>query len=240
MNEPLEEAIWSQIAQAPDLGALWDSLAGFAEEKGFHAIAYYLLHTQSHLPTIMPLTRGFPDNLREAYAAFDLERLDVVPRATLAAGRPVSWLQVWRTATLTPAERELFDALMANGMDEGYSLPCYGPNGRHAVVSIGMMTAATDRSRAALDLIHYVAQAVHLRICAFFTRQPAMEARLSNREKEILDWVARGKSNGVIAEILGIAPGTVDTYVRRIYEKLDVSDRTSAAVKGVGLGLIAA
>jgi DNA-binding NarL/FixJ family response regulator len=44
----------------------------------------------------------------------------------------------------------------------------------------------------------------------------------------------------VIAEILAISPGTVDTYMRRIYDKLEVSDRTSAAVKGVGMGLIAA
>ena len=63
---------------------------------------------------------------------------------------------------------------------------------------------------------------------------------LSGREMEILDWVARGKSNSVIAEILNLSAGTVDTYLRRIYDKLDVSDRTSAAVRGVGMGLIAA
>ena len=40
--------------------------------------------------------------------------------------------------------------------------------------------------------------------------------------------------------ILSLSGATVDTYLRRIYEKLDVSDRTSAAVVGVGMGLIAA
>ena len=52
--------------------------------------------------------------------------------------------------------------------------------------------------------------------------------------------MAQGKSNGVIADILSISPGTVDTYLRRIFEKLDVTDRTSAAVKGVSMGLIRA
>ena len=73
-----------------------------------------------------------------------------------------------------------------------------------------------------------------------FSDELTADRQLSSREKEILDWVARGKSNSVIAEILEISPGTVDTYMRRIYVKLDVSDRTSAAVKGVGMGLIAA
>jgi DNA-binding CsgD family transcriptional regulator len=63
---------------------------------------------------------------------------------------------------------------------------------------------------------------------------------LSARELEILRWVAQGKSNVVIADILQISSGTVDTYLRRVFEKLNVADRTSAAVKGVGLGLIAA
>jgi DNA-binding CsgD family transcriptional regulator len=88
--------------------------------------------------------------------------------------------------------------------------------------------------------MQFAAQAAHLRICALFADEVALDRQLSSREKEILDWVARGKSNTVIADILEISPGTVDTYMRRIYEKLDVSDRTSAAVKGVGLGLIAA
>jgi ATP/maltotriose-dependent transcriptional regulator MalT len=62
--------------------------------------------------------------------------------------------------------------------------------------------------------------------------------RLSGRETEILGFVALGKSNGVIAEILSLSAGTVDTYLRRIFDKLDVADRTTAAVKGVSLGLI--
>ncbi|MCW2404603.1 DNA-binding NarL/FixJ family response regulator [Sphingobium sp. B1D7B] len=52
--------------------------------------------------------------------------------------------------------------------------------------------------------------------------------------------MAKGKSNNVIAKILSVAPGTVDTYLRRVFNKLGVADRTTAAVKGVGMGLIQA
>ena len=78
-----------------------------------------------------------------------------------------------------------------------------------------------------------------MRLCQILPDRP-LEKPLSARELEILDWVARGKSNSVIADILSLSGATVDTYLRRIYDNLDVSDRTSAAVRGVGMGLIAA
>ncbi len=61
---------------------------------------------------------------------------------------------------------------------------------------------------------------------------------LSRRENEVLGWVAKGKSNATIGEILGISGHTVDAHLRRIFLKLDVGDRISATVRGLGVGLI--
>ncbi|MFD0980744.1 helix-turn-helix transcriptional regulator [Tropicimonas aquimaris] len=61
---------------------------------------------------------------------------------------------------------------------------------------------------------------------------------LSPREQEILGWIASGKSNAVIAEILGISPHTVDTHNRRIFRKLGAGDRTTAAIKALDGGLL--
>ncbi|MFO1141106.1 MAG: helix-turn-helix transcriptional regulator [Amaricoccus sp.] len=58
------------------------------------------------------------------------------------------------------------------------------------------------------------------------------------RRAEVLVWVARGKSNGSIADILGISAHTVDAHLRRIYLKLGVADRLSAALRGLGFGII--
>ena len=54
----------------------------------------------------------------------------------------------------------------------------------------------------------------------------------------MLGWVARGKSNSMIGDILGISAHTVDAHMRRICLKLGVSDRISATVRGIGVGLI--
>jgi len=63
------------------------------------------------------------------------------------------------------------------------------------------------------------------------TPQPADEANLSPREKEVLDALAQGFLYKEIAEKLGISYETVHTYIRRIYEKLQVRTRTEAVAK---------
>lgn len=52
---------------------------------------------------------------------------------------------------------------------------------------------------------------------------------LTAREAEVLLWVANGKANRMIAEILELGPRTVDKHVERIFAKLGVENRTAAA-----------
>ncbi|HYG89445.1 MAG TPA: response regulator transcription factor [Azospirillum sp.] len=56
---------------------------------------------------------------------------------------------------------------------------------------------------------------------------------LTAREAEVLSWIAGGKSNRDIAEILGLSPRTVDKHLEQIYAKLGVENRASAAAVAV-------
>jgi two-component system NarL family response regulator len=67
-----------------------------------------------------------------------------------------------------------------------------------------------------------------------------LENPLTKREQEILALIAAGKSNQEIGEILYIAPGTVRVHVHAILQKLEVRDRTQAAVLAIQKGLVAA
>jgi DNA-binding NarL/FixJ family response regulator len=60
---------------------------------------------------------------------------------------------------------------------------------------------------------------------------PTAEANLSTREQEVLDCLSQGFLYKEIAEKLGISYETVHTYIRRIYEKLQVRTRTEAVAK---------
>ena len=55
-------------------------------------------------------------------------------------------------------------------------------------------------------------------------------ARLTPREREVLDRIALGLTNKAIARELGIGPGTVKAHVEKVIAKLGVVDRTQAAV----------
>ncbi|HOJ01586.1 MAG TPA: response regulator transcription factor [Anaerolineaceae bacterium] len=63
-------------------------------------------------------------------------------------------------------------------------------------------------------------------------------SNLTEREREVLMLISHGKSNAEIAESLYLSEGTVRNYVSSILEKLEVTDRTQAAVIAIRSGLV--
>lgn len=80
------------------------------------------------------------------------------------------------------------------------------------------------------------------RLMAYFARpvprtDPAAFPELTDREREILDMVARGRSNADITAELVLAPKTVRNHVSNIFAKLQVRDRSEAIVRAREAGL---
>ncbi|PRY21409.1 DNA-binding CsgD family transcriptional regulator [Aliiruegeria haliotis] len=97
--------------------------------------------------------------------------------------------------------------------------------------------SALRRARCRVDEAMAEADAPPVVLC-YADDGLAIPQDLSPRQMEVLIWIARGKSNDVIARILGISRHTVDTHVRRIFEKFGTCDRTVAAVRAVAAGLV--
>ncbi len=79
------------------------------------------------------------------------------------------------------------------------------------------------------------------RILAFFSSsalETEQHERLTPRERDVLQLLAKGYSRPEAADILGLTPNTVASYTKVIYQKLNVTRRAEAVVEALRLGLI--
>ena len=89
-----------------------------------------------------------------------------------------------------------------------------------------------------------IAPEVTRRLIAEFARAPAAPApppeldRPTDREREVLELVARGRSNAEIARDLVVGPATVKTHVGRVLTKLGLRDRVEAVIWAYEAGLV--
>jgi DNA-binding NarL/FixJ family response regulator len=79
------------------------------------------------------------------------------------------------------------------------------------------------------------------RVLAYFSSPPPAPAEafpdLTEREREVLELLARGELNAAIARRLGLSPKTVRNHVSNIFAKLQVADRAQAVIRAREAGL---
>lgn len=178
---------------------------------------------------------NLPDVWERHYRA-TLYQFDPLPQMALAQLRPFAWPAATDAAQLDTRQRRYLRIAARYGLGQGIGVACFGPNGRSGFLGAVLPQNRPPPKRADLLRVHAIGQLSFLRYCGLIRREGELPP-LSNRELEVLQWVAQGKSNPVIAKILGISPSSVDIYVKRIFAKLEVTDRTSASVRAISLGL---
>ncbi len=181
---------------------------------------------------------GFPRDWEAAYrqsGRWD----DPLPNLALNRGNAFRWSDAGRIATLDERGAAYLARLHEAGMGEGVAVHCTGPYARSGFVGVGLPANPGSLDDAAVRQVQMAAQMCFHRYCELVGAFKEFVPDLSQRELDVIRWIGEGKSNAVIAEILGISKNSVDSYVKRIFAKLGVSDRTAAAVRAVSLGLIA-
>ena len=182
---------------------------------------------------------GYDEEWLKCYDESDFRKKDPIPARVIKHGSLLTWKEAQEIAPNSPEHEEYFAAMRRFGLEHGFGLPLFGPHGRTAYASLDFGKPLSRVDDEKIGIVRSVAQAAHQRVCVLLERfhEPV---ELSQREQEVLDWIARGKSASVIAEILDLSPDTVKTYSKRIYAKLGEADRIGAVVKAIKLGLVSA
>ncbi|MBI4505660.1 MAG: response regulator transcription factor [Chloroflexi bacterium] len=132
--------------------------------------------------------------------------------------------------TVSDEERDLFEAIKAGA--EGYLLKNMSGS------EFGEMLAGLARGEPPIS------RALAGKVLREFGRQvrsehaPPAEDELTEREKDVLELIARGATNKQVARQLTISEHTVNYHVKNILGKLHVRNRAEAAARAVREGLI--
>ncbi len=227
---------------AESVDALRESCVNFFTSNGLEMMSYHHLPppgAADYSSNITVAAHGFPQDWVDTYVEKKYYEIDPIPKRALTATVPFWWSEIREQPNLSDEELSYLDALDAANLGDGLAVPVFGPHGRNGYAGLGFGKKHVDLTIVEMATLHWACQLGHQRYCDLLRSQAPDGVSLSRREVEILEWVARGKSNAVIADIVGISTYTVDTYLRRIYGKLDVSDRVTAALRGMAIGLVA-
>lgn len=130
--------------------------------------------------------------------------------------------------------RRLFEA---TDVVDYASFPVYGPFNVDAVISYSFPFEFGQINKSDLLILEAASRIAHSRLVTQLSGgQKYLD--LSIREREVLRWITGGKSKAEIAAIMTLSENTVDTYTRRIFKKLGVYNKVSAAVLAVLNGLV--
>lgn len=166
--------------------------------------------------------------------------LDSAGRYLLAAdeeGRLLWW---------TPQAGALMADALAEPLAEGVSLPAPLAEALAAGGDPARIEATLPRAEGSSVHVQGVGRLAPGEVLLRVSEASALKAggteerlrltyQISAREAEVLNWLAQGKTNRDIAEILDVSPRTVNKHLERIFRKIGVENRTAAAAIVLGM-----
>jgi len=229
----------AEIDALNDLTGVLEFTRAVCRDHGVKRQSYHFSPIFSEPTSIKTVVHaeGFSEDWLELYRKSDFRKADPIPARTYEHGG----LLTWRDARVMWPNSELhetyFKAMDQYDLIHGFGLPLYGPRGRTAYASFDFGEPLTEVDPSLVSLVRIIAMGGHQRLCNIID-DPRKRAELSERESEVLTWMARGKTTREIGSILDVSPDTVKTYKDRIFQKLGVNDRIGAIIRGLRLGLI--
>ena len=166
------------------------------------------------------------EELKARFWSLTGQLVDPLIRHMGTTSEPFRWSDV--RAGAGPVALQVLDEATEFGMNDGFALPIYGTDGAMIGVTVAAEHYELDkRDEAAL---HMAAIYFHAKFSRFRMRNPPIPkvSKLTPRERECLSWVASGKTDWEISQILNISEQTAHEYVQNAITKLNATTRAQA------------
>ena len=211
-------------------------LRSLCEELGVEHATYFSANPVSG--TMYGFTT-YPDEWKAHYVSEGLQAHDPTLHSAARSIAPVDWKRLQRDDAFG---RVFHDAHDFGLPDQGVNVPIRGLFGETGLLCTCATMAARDWTMLRREITgNLLSNAVHLHDTVM-NSDPLLKAlrqpNLSKREIEILQWVAAGKSQQDIGDILSISHRTVEVHLRSSREKLCTISTPQAVGRAVSLGLI--
>jgi LuxR family quorum sensing-dependent transcriptional regulator len=181
---------------------------------------------------------SWPEGWSERYFEQNYVRRDPAVLQAAETLDPYTWDEILENPVYSKAQRRIVHEATDFRMKSGFVVPIVGfRTGTTFVTVAGTDVDLSSRARAELQLAAVYAH-TRIRALAVTKRRPPFVPPLSERERECLSWVATGKSDWEIGEILSISEKTANAHIERAKTKLGVPTRMQAVVMALHAGAI--
>lgn len=227
------------VAAASTVDTVYDLLATEVYKFGFTNFLITdmpppSLGLESHL-----ILNGWSQAWTERYMEQGFYSHDPMAKKTRERVDPFFWHEVDDSDDRSAKAQQVMNEAAEFGLKYGFSVPIYGVEGEQSCVTMGGdQLDIPPRGREAIHLISIYAhhRARTLRHAWSPPASNSHEHALTLREREVLKWVALGKTDWEIGKILKISEETSYAHVRNSCRKLKAATRTQAVVKAMLAG----
>jgi LuxR family quorum sensing-dependent transcriptional regulator len=172
---------------------------------------------------------GWPQEWADEYLRNKFFADDPVAMYSLSAIHPFEWADVSFADERWPRGKKIMGMAAEVGMRNGFVVPVVGSDIAAAVTMAG---AAPDLDVDAKRAIYLIGMFAHAKAMALESQRIPRRV-LTERERDVVAWVAAGKSAWDISQIVGVSEAAVVKRLKNAMRKLDASTRAQAVAYAI-------
>jgi len=227
-----------RVTETDELGAL---LSVAVETLGFDHCAL-VHHTPRPQPDSVQYV-DYPETFQAISAARNYFAEDPVLAACQSSAAAFLWSDLPRLIELSDRQREILETASSCGLGEGFTVPVNVPGDLPGSCSFAVRSGR-DLPRAVLPATQYmgcfafeaarrIRKLDQLKRARTGGAEPADRPRLTDRQLDCVVLAAQGKSDGVIAQLLGISGETVHQHIETAKRRYGVASRMQLVVRAL-------